>query len=81
MTQKTHQAVAVELINIFCIFGPPSILQADNGKELSHGASISYYLRLDDDVSDSFSAPFFGTISIVFSHAIAPSSVLGLSVK
>jgi hypothetical protein len=31
----------MELINIFCIFGPPSILQADNGKEFSHSTKNS----------------------------------------
>jgi hypothetical protein len=46
--------VAVELINIFCIFGPPSILQADNGKEFSHGAGKSRQVVLDDEVSKSY---------------------------
>ena len=53
LTQKTHRAVALELISIFCIFGPPSILQADNGKEFSHGASKSRHLHLDEEVCDS----------------------------
>ena len=47
----THNAVAVELINIFCIFGTPSILQADNWKEFSHGAGKSRQVILDDEVS------------------------------
>jgi hypothetical protein len=36
LRNRTHNAVAVELINIFCIFGPPSIFHANNGKEFSH---------------------------------------------
>ena len=59
LTQKTHRAVALELISIFCIFGPPSILQADNGKEFSHGASKSRHLQLDEEVYNSFCVPFF----------------------
>ena len=47
----THTQVALELINIFCIFGPPSILQADNGKEFSHGATKFRQVVLDDEVS------------------------------
>jgi hypothetical protein len=50
LRQKTHKAVAIELINIFCIFGPPSILQADNGKEFSHGANNSRHVKLDVEV-------------------------------
>ncbi len=50
LRNRTQNAVAVELINIFCIFGPPSILQADNGKEVSHGAGKSRQVLLDDDV-------------------------------
>ena len=50
LRQKTHKAVAIELINIFCIFGPPSILQADNGKEFSHGAKNSIHVKLDAEV-------------------------------
>jgi hypothetical protein len=51
LTQRTHRAVAIELIQIFCIFGPPSILQADNGKEFSHGATKSRHVQLDEEVS------------------------------
>jgi hypothetical protein len=47
LRQKIHKAVAIELINIFCIFGPPSILQADNGKEFSHGANSSRHVKLE----------------------------------
>ena len=54
LRNRTHNAVAVELINIFCIFGPPSILQADNGKEFSHGAGKSRQVVLDDEVSKSY---------------------------
>lgn len=50
LTSKTHRAVAIELIQIFCIFGPPSILQADNGKEFCHGASKSRRVELDEEV-------------------------------
>ena len=48
LTKKSHRAIALELINIFCIFGPPSILQADNGKEFTHGASKSRHVNLDE---------------------------------
>lgn len=51
LRQKTHEAVAVELINIFSIFGPPSILQADNGTEFSQGATKSKHVQLDGEVS------------------------------
>ncbi len=50
LRQKTHKAVAIELINIFCIFGPPSTLQADNGMEFSHGANKSRHVKLDEEV-------------------------------
>ena len=50
LTQRTHHAVALELIQIFCIFGPHSILQADNGKEFSHGASKSCHVQIDKEV-------------------------------
>jgi hypothetical protein len=43
--------MSLELIQIFFIFGPPSILQADNGKEFSHGASKSGDVQLDEEVS------------------------------
>lgn len=59
LTQRTHRAVALELIQIFCIFGPPSILQADNGKEFSHGASKSRHVQIDEEVS-----PFLHTIEV-----------------
>jgi hypothetical protein len=48
--QNTHKSVAIELINILCIFGPPSILQADNGKEFSHRANNSRHVKLDIEV-------------------------------
>jgi len=51
LTQRTYHAVALELIQIFCIFGPPSILQSDNGKEFCHGASKSRHVQLDEEVS------------------------------
>ena len=51
LTQKTHRAIALELIKIACICGPPSILQADNGQEFSHGASKSHCIQLDEEVS------------------------------
>ena len=51
LTKKTHRAIALELINIFCIFGPPSILQADNGTEFSQGATKSHHIQLDEEVS------------------------------
>ncbi len=54
LRNRTHNAVAVELINIFCIFGPPSILQADNGKEFSHAAGKSRQVVLDDEVSKCY---------------------------
>lgn len=54
LTQRTHRAIALELIQIFCIFGPPSILQADNGREFSHGASKSRHMVLDEEVSTVF---------------------------
>ena len=46
--------MAVELINIFCIFGPPSILQANNGKEFSHAAGKSRQVVLDDEVNKCY---------------------------
>jgi hypothetical protein len=49
LRQKTHKAVAIEL-DIFCIFGPPSILQAGNGKECSHGANNSRHINVDLEV-------------------------------
>jgi hypothetical protein len=51
LRKRTHNAVAVELINIFCIFGPRSILQANSGKEFSHGAGKSRHVVLDDEAS------------------------------
>ena len=54
LRNRTQNAVAVELINIFCIFGPPSILQADNGTEFSHGAGKSRKVLLDDEVSKCY---------------------------
>jgi hypothetical protein len=65
LTQRTHRAVAIELIQIFCIFGPPSILQADNGKEFSHGASKSRHVQLDEEVS--LFVDFFVCLSQCFS--------------
>jgi hypothetical protein len=59
LTQKTCRAVALEPISIFCIVGPPSILQADNGKEFSHGALKSCHLQVDEEVCDSLCDPFF----------------------
>ena len=56
LTKKSHRAIALELINIFCIFGPPSILQADNGKEFTHGASKSRHVNLDEEVTHSMYA-------------------------
>jgi hypothetical protein len=50
LRQKTHKAVAIKLINIFCIFGTPSILQADNGKEFSNRANNSRHVKLDVEV-------------------------------
>ena len=51
LTKKSHRAIALELLNIFCIFGPPSILQADNGKEFTHGASKSRHVQFDDELT------------------------------
>jgi hypothetical protein len=50
LRQKTHRAVAIELVNIFCIFGLPSILKANNGKEFSHGANNSRHINVDVEV-------------------------------
>ena len=51
LTQRTHRAVALELIQIFCLFGQPSILQADNGKEFNHGTSKSCHVKVNEEVS------------------------------
>jgi hypothetical protein len=71
LTQKTHIAVAVELINIFCIFGPPSILPSF---KLIMGRSsamvplnitiCSWMMKLQviEAASDSFSVPFSGLL-------------------
>ena len=53
MSQRTQKAVAIEFINVFSLFGPPSILQAANGKEFSHVAATSRHIQLDKEVSIS----------------------------
>ena len=50
LAHKSQVAVAQELVNIFCIFGPPSILQVDNGREFSHAASKSRRVHIDEEV-------------------------------
>ena len=50
LAHKSQVAVAQELVNIFCIFGPPSILQVDNGREFSHAASKSRRVPIDEEV-------------------------------
>jgi hypothetical protein len=54
LTQRTNRAIAIDLINIFCIFGPSSILQGNNGKEFSHGASKSHHVQIDEEVRTSW---------------------------
>ena len=63
LRNHTHTQVALELINIFCIFGPPSILQADNGKEFSHGATKSRQVVLDDEVSGCIQLFYYTSIT------------------
>jgi hypothetical protein len=46
LTQKICRAMVLELIKIICIFGSPAILQANNGKKFSHGASKSCHIQL-----------------------------------
>lgn len=43
LKNKTADAVAVELIEIFCILGAPIILQSDNGKQIF---VINFFYRL-----------------------------------
>lgn len=50
LKEKTHKAVATELIGIFSIFGPPSILQADNGREFSACAARGQGSIIDEEV-------------------------------
>ena len=52
LTKKSHKAVALELIKIFSAFGPPSILQVDNGKEFSHAVTKSRCVLVDDEVRE-----------------------------
>ncbi len=50
LRHKSQKAVAQELVNIFCFFGPPSILQVDNGGDFSHAASKSRRVLIDKEV-------------------------------
>jgi hypothetical protein len=50
LAHKSQVAVAQALVEIFCIFGPPSILQVDNGREFSHAASKSRRVPIDEEV-------------------------------
>ena len=40
IVQKTASSIAVALLHIFSIIGPPMILQSDNGSEF-HGAAMN----------------------------------------
>jgi hypothetical protein len=40
IVQKTGSSIAVALLQIFSIIGPPMILQSDNGSEF-HGAAMN----------------------------------------
>jgi len=55
LTKRTHRAIAIELIKIFYIFGPSSILQANDEKEFIHGNSKSHHKQIDDEVNMSCS--------------------------
>ncbi len=50
LTNTTHKAIALEPINIICVFVPPSILQVDNGKKISHATSKSRHVLIDGKV-------------------------------
>ena len=50
LTHKSQKAMAQELVNVFCIFGPPSILQVNNGGEFSHTASKSRHILIVEEV-------------------------------
>jgi hypothetical protein len=78
LTSRTHRAVAIELIQIFCIFGPPSILQADNGKEFCHGASKSRRVVLDEEVCFCVSCLLSLLITVTLTFC---SSALALSLR
>ena len=51
MTSKRATAVTHVLLDIFTMMGPPSILQADNGRELSGAAPDSKFILLNNEVS------------------------------
>lgn len=78
LASRTHRAVAIELIQIFCIFGPPSILQADNGKEFCHGASKSRKIALDEEVCCCF---LYLYSFLIIKTLTFCSSVLALSLR
>jgi IS30 family transposase len=40
LTKKSKMAVALELLRIFSLLGPPMILQSDNGREFEKVCSI-----------------------------------------
>jgi len=50
MVSKRATAVARILLDIFSLFGPPSILQSYNGHEFSGAAPDTQSLRLSDEV-------------------------------
>jgi len=53
---KRASCIAVALLEIFTIIGPPMILQSDNGREFSGAAMNSRQLRLSDqDIDDIIS--------------------------
>jgi hypothetical protein len=53
---KRASCIAVALLEIFTIIGPPMILQSDNGREFSGAAMTSRQLRLSDqDIDDIIS--------------------------
>jgi len=54
LVSKRAGAVACVLIDIFTIFGPPSILQADNGREFFGAASVYHHVVLSNEVSIFF---------------------------
>lgn len=66
--------------NIFCIFGPSSILQANNWKEFSHRAGKSRHIQLNDEMHLFSVWILFWKWKLTF-NVFSPSSVQLLLMK
>ena len=54
IVNKRARSVAWCLVEIFCLIGPPTILQADNGREFNNAASLGTSVKVTDEVSCYF---------------------------